>query len=149
LWDCRLSRWVFGVNNVGGAGDHPNAELMESIAISRSQAKAGQRVRLTAILAESWPVAFEVELTPQARRHLNKLSEKVQDVAIATMLGSTSDTRSVLASRWLSNWKGCGLPDAATFASFTKSMMKPTRLWCWEFNTERTSTAHGELPHER
>lgn len=30
-----------------------DAELMESIAISRSQAKAGQRVRLTAILAES------------------------------------------------------------------------------------------------
>jgi mRNA interferase RelE/StbE len=36
-------------------------------------------------------VAFEVELTPEARRHQNKLSEKVRDVAIATMLGSMSD----------------------------------------------------------
>lgn len=36
-------------------------------------------------------MAFEVELTPEARRHLNKLSEKVRDVAIATMLGSMSE----------------------------------------------------------
>ena len=32
-----------------------------------------------------------IELTPEARRHLNQLPEKVRDVAIALMLGTLSD----------------------------------------------------------
>jgi mRNA interferase RelE/StbE len=36
-------------------------------------------------------VAYEIELTSEARRHLNQLSEKVRDVAIALMLGPLSE----------------------------------------------------------
>jgi mRNA interferase RelE/StbE len=36
-------------------------------------------------------VAYEIELTSEARRHLNQLSEKVRDVAITLMLGPLSE----------------------------------------------------------
>lgn len=36
-------------------------------------------------------MAYGIELTPEGRRHLNRLPEKVRDVAIASMLGSLSD----------------------------------------------------------
>jgi mRNA-degrading endonuclease RelE of RelBE toxin-antitoxin system len=36
-------------------------------------------------------VAYGIELTPEARRHLNRLPEKVRHVAIALMQGSLSD----------------------------------------------------------
>jgi mRNA interferase RelE/StbE len=35
-------------------------------------------------------VSYEIELTSEARRHLNRLPEKVRDVAIALMLGPMS-----------------------------------------------------------
>ncbi len=34
---------------------------------------------------------YEIELTPEARRHLNKLLEKVRNAAIALMLGGLVD----------------------------------------------------------
>ncbi len=34
---------------------------------------------------------YEIELTPEARRHLNRLSEKVRDAAITMMLGAMSE----------------------------------------------------------
>ena len=34
---------------------------------------------------------YEIELTPEARRHLNKLPEKVRDAATALMLGGLVD----------------------------------------------------------
>ncbi len=36
-------------------------------------------------------MAYGIELTPEAQRHLHRLPEKVRDVAIALMLGSLSD----------------------------------------------------------
>jgi mRNA interferase RelE/StbE len=36
-------------------------------------------------------VPYEIELTPEARRHLNRLPEKVRDAAIALMLGAMSE----------------------------------------------------------
>ena len=36
-------------------------------------------------------MAYGIELTPEARRHLNRLPEKIRDVAITLMLGSLSD----------------------------------------------------------
>jgi mRNA-degrading endonuclease RelE of RelBE toxin-antitoxin system len=36
-------------------------------------------------------VEYGIELTTEARRHLNRLPQKVRDVAIALMLGTLSD----------------------------------------------------------
>lgn len=36
-------------------------------------------------------MAYQVELTPEARRHLNRLPEKIRDIAIALMLGGISE----------------------------------------------------------
>jgi mRNA interferase RelE/StbE len=36
-------------------------------------------------------LSYEVDLTPEAKRHLNRLSEKVRDVVIALTLGGISE----------------------------------------------------------
>ena len=36
-------------------------------------------------------MSYEIELTSEARRHLNRLPEKVRDVSIALMLGALSE----------------------------------------------------------
>ncbi len=36
-------------------------------------------------------MTYGIELTPEARPHLNRLSEKIRDAAISLMLGSLSD----------------------------------------------------------
>lgn len=36
-------------------------------------------------------MAYGIELTPEARRHLHRLPEKIRDVATALMVGSLSD----------------------------------------------------------
>ena len=36
-------------------------------------------------------MGYEIDLTPEARRHLNRLPDKIRDAAIALMLGAMSE----------------------------------------------------------
>jgi hypothetical protein len=43
---------------------------------------------------------FEVEITPEGLRHLNRLPAKVRDAAIQAMLGPSPSTRDGSAGPW-------------------------------------------------
>jgi prevent-host-death family protein len=79
-------------------------DLMKSLRKSRVEAASGKRLKLKDHPQET-PV-YEVEITPEGLRHLNKLSPKIQDAALASVFGQIAANRARLSKPLLGELVG-------------------------------------------
>ena len=88
---------------------------------------------------------FEVEITPEGLRHLNRLPEKVRAAVVEAILGTIAENPHRAGKPLRGELEGLYSARRVTFGSSTRSTMTPRSCWCIAPNTGGRRIGLGDL----